>query len=99
MAAVYAKKGDYAAAVRDYRRSLALEPDVSAWNNLGDALERLGELEEAVVCYRRAADLSPDNAIIHRNLAEVLGRLGRTDEAAAELEKARQSEAAREKQP
>jgi Flp pilus assembly protein TadD len=55
---------------------------------LGILLLRRNRLDEAVPELRRAADLLPADAASHYNLGRVLQKTGRTQEAAAELNKA-----------
>jgi protein O-GlcNAc transferase len=51
---------------------LELKPDYAeAHNNLGNALNDQGKLDEAVACYRRALELKPDYAEAHNNLGNV----------------------------
>src|SRR5450631_4457074 len=45
-----------------------LPDDAGTHNNLGNALARLGQLDEAVASYRRALCLSPSFAEAHNNL-------------------------------
>ncbi len=52
-----------------------------AYNNLGFALQRRGELDEAIRCYREALRIKPDNAESFNNLGIVRERQGRPDEA------------------
>jgi serine/threonine protein kinase len=56
---------------------------VANWSDKGVALDNLGYLKEASVCYERAVGISPDQAIIWMNYASVLHALGRLDEALA----------------
>ena len=57
-------------------------------NALGRALLRRGKAEEALVEFRDAARLDPDNAEIRYNLGAVLLEQGRTSEAIAQLRQA-----------
>ena len=52
-------------------------------NNLGNALNDCGELDEAVACYRRALEAAPNYAEAHSNLGTVLKDQGRLEEAVA----------------
>lgn len=36
---------------------------VTAWNNLGDAFERVKKLPDALACYQEALSYAPDNKI------------------------------------
>ena len=56
---------------------------LEARNNLGNALQELGEYEQATACYRQALELRADDPEIHCNLGNVLRRLGRLEEAVA----------------
>lgn len=58
-------------------RLIAKEPkNAEARNNLGIALQNLGEYGLAEREYRMALEIDPRNASIHANLAAVLGSLG-----------------------
>jgi tetratricopeptide (TPR) repeat protein len=57
----YAKLGRYAKAVAAYRRAVSLDERVAeAWNNLGVAEERLGNENDALIHYQRAAALGDE---------------------------------------
>ncbi len=59
-AAVRAADGDYVSAEADLRRALALHPgSAEAWGALGHNLMWIGQLDEAVTCFQRAAELNP----------------------------------------
>jgi len=65
-----------------YRAILAGNPDCSvAHDNLGAALGRLGQLDEAIQHLEESLRLKPDSALAHDNLATALADRGRTDEA------------------
>ena len=62
--------------------SLLLQPDQPVANHiLGNALEAVGELDEAITCYRRAIELAPGIAEWHSDLGNALKAGGRLDEA------------------
>jgi tetratricopeptide (TPR) repeat protein len=88
LAAVLAANKDHAGAAEEYRKSLEIEPDFSAWNNLGDAQENMGELAAAEESYRKALVIAPESAVAHYNLASTLDKLGRRNEAIAAAAKA-----------
>ena len=50
-------------------------------NNLGNALQRLGRLEDALASYRRAAEFEPSNPIFFNNLGIALKELGKLEES------------------
>ena len=54
--------GLLAAAVREYREALRLDPrHADAHYNLAVALERLGRMDEAIAHYQQASQLDPGN--------------------------------------
>ena len=64
--------------------ALELKPDYAGvHNNLGVALIAMGNLDEAVACYRRALELKPDYVEAHNNLGTALKDQGKLDEAVA----------------
>lgn len=74
---------DPRAAAAHFREALRVQPDIAeAHNNLGHALQKLGDLEGARAGYREAVRLDPELAEAHNNLGNVLYRLGRPAEAA-----------------
>jgi tetratricopeptide (TPR) repeat protein len=64
-------------------------PDyVEAHNNLGNAFNGLGKLDEAVASYQKALAIKPKFAEAHNNLGSTLDDLGKRDEAVASYRKA-----------
>jgi|GEM_PF-4231690 len=55
---------------------------------LGRCYEQQGQLDSALLAYRKATDLAPDDAAAQRHRITVLLRLDRADEALAALEEA-----------
>ena len=61
------------AALQYIGRAIARKENVPVFHhNLGKAHRALGQLAEAVVCYRRALELKPDYAEAHSSLGNVL---------------------------
>lgn len=88
---VYISEKNYVEAEQCYRKALEIDDtNAVAWNNLGNikALNR-GTLEQALVCYKKAAQYAPDDGSIQDNAARLLVQMGRDEEAlpyyAAEL--------------
>jgi len=87
--------GDANAAVRLYKEASAIDPVPSpfSYEGLALALEASGVgLEEALEAYRKATELDPSLQKTAFNMAVVLDRLGRTEEAEPIFEQVRRSE-------
>jgi tetratricopeptide (TPR) repeat protein len=92
---VLLQQGRDDAAIAEFRAAIDTDPRFTpAYNNLGSALEGQGKLEEAAESYRRSLTEKP-NAATYQALAGVLRKLGRSDEAAAQLSKANALETSR----
>ena len=79
----------YRSEISLYETTIARNPQ--AWlahNNLGIALERIGQPAEALWHYREAARLRPDNPKVLNNLGRALGARGQPTEAIAHLRRA-----------
>ena len=51
-------------AVENYRKAVELQPGyVTAWNNLGDACEKVRDWKSAYEAYTEALSYAPDNRI------------------------------------
>ena len=59
-----------------------------AWNHLGNALQDAGQQEQALECYRQAAEANPTYGPALQNLGYVLVAQGRIDEGRRRLEEA-----------
>jgi tetratricopeptide (TPR) repeat protein len=80
------ERGDWAAALAEFDRSLAIRPDRGLMHlNRGLALAGLGRLEEAIEEYRLVLRERPDDLVTRSNVAAALVRLGRRGEALREL--------------
>ena len=55
------------------------------WNVMGTSAQGLGQVQEAVRAYRRAAKIEPDNPATRNNLGLMLTQLERFDEAVREF--------------
>jgi len=83
-----AKHDDTEAALREFERSNALEPNAVAWTNIGALHEREGEIQAALSAYASALALEPDNvdALLYAGRASL--KAGRRDAALRHLERA-----------
>ena len=80
--------GNYDAALPDLRRAIELDASNSeAWYNLGKAYGLDAQSAQAEVALRKAAELNPKDPSPHYQLARILERLGRTDEAKSERQR------------
>jgi tetratricopeptide (TPR) repeat protein len=86
---VLARQGRADEAIAEFRAALAVDPKFApADNNLAEALVQQGKLADAVPYYQASLAAHP-SAAVYAALAGVLRRLGRTDEAAEQLAKAK----------
>jgi len=84
-----ARSGNYAEAEKHLRAALESSPNTQAYTGLGILLRQQGRMDQAVASLQAAIEADPNNATAHRELAEALASLGRTDEARRELETAK----------
>jgi predicted O-linked N-acetylglucosamine transferase (SPINDLY family) len=83
------RRGNVAAAIDSFERTLTLQPDSArANNNLGCALLERGDLVDAEACYRRALALEPGFAFAHNNLGNIRRLQGDFDDAVRCCERA-----------
>lgn len=77
---------DYPPAISAYKRVVTAEPsDWESWNNLGNSLRCIGDLDAAVAALRRAAELAPDAAPVRLNYANALLKAGQASDGEKEL--------------
>lgn len=83
----YARAGKYRRALRDYRRSLELNPDsVHTWLNQANLYARRGKTAKALEAYQRAIELSQESwALPYFNRALTLLGSGQRAEARRDL--------------
>ena len=76
-------------AIAEFREAIEIDPKFTpAYNNLAEALEEQGKLEDAERYYRRSLALRP-SASVNSALGAVLRKLGKADVAEAQLSKAK----------
>lgn len=76
------------AVTSSYNKALESESDDwRVWNKLGNALRKLGRLEEAVAAYERSTKLKPNNFSAWRWRGIALEKLGRLEEAVVSYER------------
>ena len=88
-AVALAESGRYPEAEREFRATLAIDPnDWEALTGLGNVLHATSRTEEAIAMHRAAIAKNPAYAGAHYNLGFVLLGLGKVPEAEAELREA-----------
>ncbi len=76
-----------------YTKAVALRPDPSAYNNLGNCLARTGKVDDALAAYQKAIELDPTNTAMYwRNFAIGLYNTGRIKESVDPLKKATEAD-------
>ncbi len=74
-------KGDYTAALVQWRRAVQFDPeDGKAHFYLGVALEQQGQADEAVAELQKAVELDPNNALAYSSLARAMARTGKLED-------------------
>jgi tetratricopeptide (TPR) repeat protein len=82
VAADLAKKGQYAAAIPEWARAVAMSPaDARVHNNFGQSLAHSGRTQDAIGEYRKAIAARPNYPEAHNDLAIALDTAGRVNEA------------------
>ena len=82
-------QGRLGEAVWEYQQYTITHPnEFEGWNNLGNALHEMGDLEGALAALQQARLIKPDSSIIHTNLGRVLVSMDRYEEACLIFEKA-----------
>jgi tetratricopeptide (TPR) repeat protein len=85
-AAALVNKGQYAAAIPEWKKALEMQPDdVGAHFNFGETLMRAGKTEDGIAQLEESIRLNPDFAEARNNLGVALGRLGRNQESENQL--------------
>jgi tetratricopeptide (TPR) repeat protein len=80
--------GDLKTAIADFRKALALKPDLlQARANLGAALSAAGQMDAAIEEDGRVLEIAPENDAVRMNLAMAYYRTGNLNQARVEFEK------------
>lgn len=81
------ERGDFSAAERYFRRAALIEPQRhEADMNLGVLFQRLGRIDEGLVCGKKAVDLAPREPLAHLNYGMGLLLAGELGKGWAEVE-------------
>jgi tetratricopeptide (TPR) repeat protein len=85
----YETDNKYSDAADTYAKAVALKPDPSYYNNLGNSLARTGKVDDALTAYQKAIELDPMNTAMYwRNFSIGLYNSGRIKESVDPLKKA-----------
>lgn len=85
-AADLTNKGQYAAAIPEWEKALAMEPeDARGRYFMGETLLRAGREEDGIAQLRESIRINPHFAEAHNSLGAALGRTGRGEEAEQQL--------------
>ena len=82
---IHSMTGRIDLAIEDYRRSLAIKPAAETHFNLGTAYLQKGNLAGAAEQFASAIKLRPVDPVAHASLGVVLARLGRKNDAIAQV--------------
>ena len=92
LASAFFNKEDYPNAIKHYRKVLETTPNrADILCNLGSALYKTDQIEEALVNWKKSLQLNPRQPEIRDNLAAVLSSLGKIAHKEGQLEKAVQN--------
>jgi len=90
LADTYLYFSDYGRAARELEIASRLAPrDARVWNNLGYTFHAIGQLDDAIECYRRALEHAPGDIRVRVALSDCERRRGDTKEAIVQLLRAR----------
>ena len=78
--------GNYVVAVEEFRQATDDHPnDPRSWQSLGMGLKNIGDNKNALSAYRKALNISNNNAVVHHELAKLLIVTGNLKEAEKHL--------------
>ncbi len=82
LGSLYEKKGNFAAAAREYGEALAIHPsDIKTLTNLGAAFAKNREFDAAIGVFRQILALNPDDVMALTNMGNALAEKGELDAA------------------
>ena len=72
----YAKKGNFTAAIYEYKNALKIDPDDKRiYNNLGTSYANVGNLEAAINNFQAAIRIDPNYTNARINLENILNKV------------------------
>ena len=90
LASLLFRQEKFKRAIETYNKALEIKSEQPAWFYIGfgDALHRNQQLDEAIVAFRKATEINPNNGIAQAKLAHVLSNKGNDSEAVDIYQKA-----------
>jgi tetratricopeptide (TPR) repeat protein len=88
IANTFASRGEYDKAVKAYHKSIELNPNHTAYNNLGIVYGLKGEYDKAIKAYMRTLDMNPNFVESYYNLGHVYFEKGEYEKAIQTYSKA-----------
>jgi predicted O-linked N-acetylglucosamine transferase (SPINDLY family)/GNAT superfamily N-acetyltransferase len=83
------QQGNLEAAVACFVEAIRLQPEyLAAYNQLGNAYQKLGQSDRAIATYQHLLQLNPNVAQAHCNLGAIWQMQGKTEEAIAAYQRA-----------
>ncbi len=84
----YRQNEDYANAEQAFKKYIDLIPkDPNPYDSYGELLLKMGKFDDSITQYRKALAIDPNFVPSHQGIAAALMYQGKTEEAAAELQK------------
>jgi len=76
LASLKIRQGEFSSALKYFQQVLKIDENQPAWVfiGLGDALNNVGSVNEAILAFRKAITLKPDYGLIYAKLANVLDK-------------------------
>jgi tetratricopeptide (TPR) repeat protein len=84
----YYRDKRYEEAIINYQNAIRLEPSPMVYLNLGDALEHLGNYDEAIDAYGQAMQANPDLAVVYNHRGQIYRKYQETEKAIQDFSKA-----------
>lgn len=88
LGAINGQLGLYDEAIASLQKAISLRPSAEAYDNLANALQRQGEVDQAILNYRNALALRPDFSRAHLGLGDAYRAQCRVDAAVASYRRA-----------
>ena len=87
------QKERYTKAIEAYQKAIAIKPQGAYYNNMAEAMAKMGDTPNAINAYTQAAQLDPPEAAkYYFNEGAVLTNTGKLDDAVAAFDKAIQAD-------